>query len=375
MTIRSAFLIALLIASPALATPSAVALDPTRLDPQYPEMKIWAAAGVVFSELPSSEPLEVHLKPGDDLAAAVAVADRTVVLAPGIYPIAQTLLIANRVILRGAGFGKTRLQIMMRDSQSTSTDGTACPVGILLENAEGSGLEKLTITMDESLPPPPDPHDGPYAYDNNPKGQDDLHLTLVKIEGSKNCWIKDCQLINAGSHPLILNNSRHLTIEDTEIRGTYNKSEDSGTLIISGSESCLLIGLEVRDINHVIVCESATGNRSRNNVFIHSAFNVDVRFLDGDTGFNLLENCSIAVPAWHHSPPIIHLNTSGQIQNSNLLYMCTITRDFPVGNRRFGVADNPNLVYRLVSSDIEKTLVEVAGPSPVGNTLWPVHHQ
>jgi hypothetical protein len=44
--------------------------------------------------------------------------------------------------------------------------------------------------MDESLLKPNAPQTGPYAYENNPHGQDDLHITLLRFTNSRSSWLK-----------------------------------------------------------------------------------------------------------------------------------------------------------------------------------------
>ena len=244
--------------------------------------------------------------------------------------------------------------------------------GVLFANTTGSGLENLSITMDESLLKPKAPYTGPSAYENNPHGQDILHITLVRFTDSQSSWLKNCELLNAGSHPLVLDNSRHLTIEGTEIYGAYHKSKGLGMVVLSGVEFSLLDGIMIRDINHILLRGGTDGRQTRYNVIVHSRMTVDVRFISKNTDHNLLENCHIAVPATHHAPPIAYLTKTEELPSTNLLYLCTITRDFPTGNRRFSVADNPNIVYRLLGATTLATSVEELGAAPIRNTLWPV---
>lgn len=247
--------------------------------------------------------------------------------------------------------------------------------GVLYANTIGSGLEELTITIDKSLLKSNASNTGPYAYDHNSHGQNDLPTTLVRFNDSQSSWLKNCELLNEGSHPLMLENSRHLTIEGTEIYGADNKSKGLGMAILSGVEFCLLDGMMISDINHILLRGGTNGRKSQYNVIANSRIMVDVRFISKDTDHNLLENCQIAVPATHHAPPIAYLTKTKNLPSNNLIFLCTITRDFPTGSRRFSVADNPNKVYRLLGATRFTTSVEELGPSPIRNTLWPVHFE
>lgn len=347
------------------AKPSALERLPHLLDTHYPQMESWGRAGVIETEIETDARTTLTLAPGEDLIAAATVENRTIVLETGVYPLSQTLQLADHVIIRGTGAGRTKLVVKLHAQQFSSEEEKPVSItGVSFSSVEGAGIENLTITMDEPLPSPKETDE-----------QDDLNVTLVRFTKSQNSWLRDCELLNVGADPLVMENSRHLTIEGTQIRGSHDKVKMSGYLILAGSESCLLSGLDVQDINHVILGKSTTGSPSRYNVITYSRFTSDIRFLDSDTNFNLLQNCTIAVPSWHHTPPISHTDSGNQNQNTNLLYLCTITRNFSSGGRSFSVADNPNRVYRLLKTSTLKTAVEEAGPTPHSNTLWPVRYK
>jgi hypothetical protein len=193
---------------------------------------------------------------------------------------------------------------------------------------------------------------------------------MVSFEQSKSSWLKDCELRNAGAHPLIINQSQHITIERSEIIGSYNKTKGFGTVTIFESEFCLLYELSITDINHVVFRKGSSYN-----VIIHSRLIVDIRFFDQNTDYNLIRNTSLTVPAWHHTPPITHVVSGNPGLGRNLIYFCTITRNFPTGNIHFSVADNPNQVYSLTKAITRLSSVEPIGPAPSRHTLWPVQFE
>jgi hypothetical protein len=49
-----------------------------------------------------------------------------------------------------------------------------------------------------------------------------------------------------------------------------------------------------------------------------------------------------------------------------------VTRDFSSSNSRFSIADNPNVVYRIVANSRLKGNVDIAGPPPRTGTLHAV---
>ncbi|MFM1851359.1 MAG: hypothetical protein RIS54_1043 [Verrucomicrobiota bacterium] len=117
---------------------------------------------------------------------------------------------------------------------------------------EQSGIEELTLVTNPQLPPPPDPRKGSVSYFNNPLGLIDLHVVPVRFSGSRDCWMQHVLIKNAGQHPLILESSAHLTINEVELDGAYNKGAKAGSLLISGSESCLIDTVTVTGIARVV---------------------------------------------------------------------------------------------------------------------------
>lgn len=368
-----------------LAAPLAVRAEPyagrveaSLFDSQYPDMADWARAGWhPPASLPTAKVLQLH--PGDDLTAAVSEPNRRVQLAAGTYELKATLNFADNVVLRGAGPGLTKLVVRLRGTVPTRHDDRGFSTwitGLLLKSVKNSGIENLTVMYDDTLPLPPDPRRGKPAYINDPDGKNDLHVALVRLTDCQNCWLSDGELLNAGDHPLIVEASRHVTVENTDIAGTYNKAGLSGTVSVTGSEYCLFNSVQMRDINHFVLHEGSTDHPCRYNVIVNSRINVDVRFRDADSGHNLLQDCVIAVPSWHDFPPISQGSPTNQERppgSGNLIYLCTITRDFSSGGRSFSVADNPNRVYRVLDHFSLGATVEEAGPAPNNITLWAVH--
>lgn len=354
-------------------------MDNGLLDANYPDMSEWGQAGLGSDTKGDDTKERISLKPGDDLAAAVAQPNRIVQLAPGDYRITQALRFANNVLLKGAGIGRTKLISMLRGTRPTVHDETnfmPWTSSLLLQSVESSGIENLSVYYDDTLPPPPNPKEGDRSYADNPDGRDDLHVVAVRLSGCRNCWLSNVEIKNSGQHPLMLESSSQITIDGVQIEGAYNKGDGSGNLLISGSDHCLITGLQAGDINHISFTNDPQGTPSRYNVIVNSRIAVDVRFRNPEGSHNLLQECVIEVPAWHNFPPI-SIGWNGTNNNehskSNLIYFCTITRDFISGRSRFSVADNPNQVYYVLANSTLKGNVEAAGPAPKASTLWPVH--
>src|SRR5690606_25320695 len=124
-------------------------------------------------------------------------------------------------------------------------------------------------------------------------------------------------------------------------------------------------------INHISFVNNAFAQPSRYNVLINSRIFVDVRFRNPEASHNLLQECVIEVPSWHDFPPISLGWNSTRLTGTttNLIYFCTITRDFSSSRTRFSIADNPNKVYHILANSTLKGNVEIAGPAPKASTL------
>ena len=349
------------------------------LDPAYPNMQEWAQAGVLLKNLTETHLLkQVRLQPGEDLAAAVAIPEQVITLTPGIYQITQPLKFAHEVTLRADFPGQFQLVVNLRGKRPTKPDASGYSPwtsALLLEGVNNSGIENLTIVFDHSQSAPVTTDNKLAAVDSTPFAQDDFHVVLVRFSGSFNCWITGCTLRDSGNHPLILESSNHITVDGVEIDGTYYKDEVSGSILLRGADHCLLTGMVVNHVNHLIFTSDYTGQSNHYNVITNSRFNMDLRFENPSAKANLLQECVIAVGAWHNFPPIT-LSWNKQRASTpleyNLVYYCTITRDFGPSNSSFSVADNPNQVYRILANSTFKGNVEIAGPAPQAGTLWPV---
>lgn len=349
------------------------------LEASFPLIAQWGQAGVPDG-IPTSLPVVGTVKPGDDLQAAIDQApDRggVIAVAPGDYVLTQTLRLRSGVFLRGAGPRITTLHLNMRGARpdEAAAGGLAgWTTGILFQTITNAGLANFTLAFDESLPPPPDPRTTPFTYQDNPGGRTDLYVVAVGFNAASECWIANCVIRNSGTNPLVIENSRHLTVSSVEITGTYNKGPRSGRVELAGSDHVLIEDLLMRDTNSFVVRGGPAGQGSRYNVIVNSRIESDVRFHDAATTGNLLQNTVIAVPAWHNRPAL----SQGRADEGdrppgpgNLLYLCTVTRAFLSGSRSFSVADNPTRVYRVLESYSNDASIADAGAAPMTGSLWP----
>lgn len=348
------------------------------LDAHFPLMAMWAKAGVPEG-IPTTLPVITFVKPGDDLQAAIDQAPAeggVIAFAPGEYVLTQTLRLRSGVFLRGTSSRSTKLHLKLRGTKpaDTQTRGAATwTIGVLLDSVQNAGLAHFTLSFDESLPPPLDPRTSHFAYHDNPGGRDDLHVVAVCFSAASESWLADCVILNSGTNPLMIEDSRHISISSVEVKGTHNKGPRSGRVDLAGSEYILLEDLLVSDVNGFVLHAAPDARSCRYNVIVNSRIETDVCLHDTTTTGNLLQNTVISVPAWHNRPAI----GQGRIEDGdhppgpdNLLYLCTVTRSFMSDGRSFSLADNPTRVYRVLEHFSKEANLADAGAAPMIGSLW-----
>jgi hypothetical protein len=302
-------------------------------------------------------------------------------LAPGIFPLSDTLILRSGVVLRGSRTSPTRVHLMMRGrfARERGDDGfSEWTCGVAARDVRKSGLENLEILLDPSLPAPPTLRTEKEAFTNDPGGRDDLWVVSVRFTASEDCWVTDCRILNSGSHPLMVEGSRHITVRGCEISGAHNKGgKGAGYVNITRSEYTRLERVVVRDIRHVAIQNSDPELPCRYNVLLGCRFEVDVNFHNGDAGHNLLQDCTVAVPPWHWWPPI-GAGVPGQHQPpgpGNLVFRCQLSRTYPDPKRNYTLGEDPQVVY-VVRDHFEKgaPILKPHGAAPDSGTLVPDWH-
>ncbi len=337
----------------------------------------WSRAGVAGG-IPTGLPVVARANPGDDLQALIdaAPADGGVVaLSAGRYRLDRTLRLRTGIVLRGTGPLTTIIELALRSDRPAdlrNPEPGEWTAGLQLSDIERAGLMNLTVAL-ASPAPPPDPA-APQAFADNPGQQTDLHVVSILLHRAANCWVANCVVKNSGSHPLVIADSRHITLEQVELTGAHNRGPGSGSLALIGSEAVLATGLQARAINSVVL--QSVASPCRGNVFLHARFETDLRLHGAGTAANLFENCVITIPAWLNRPPLSPGNAAAREAPpgpGNLLHLCTVTRHFPADRRVISLADDPTKVYRVVDHHVRDgaPAVVVAGPAPNAPSLLP----
>lgn len=365
------FLLTLLSAAPAAVS-----------DPAFPDVEHWARAGV-RGGIPSAAPVG-RVEPGGDLQAAIdrahAAGGGAVILGEGDHELSQTLHLRSGVVLRGERPGAVRIHLRLRGTFAAErgADGYAeWATGLSGRSVRRAGLENLTVVFDDRLPPPPTLRTHPEAFINDPGGRADLWVVSVRFTTSEDCWIDRCRILNSGTHPVLIEASRHVTVRDTEIDGAHNKGgRGAGYFNITRSEYTLVERVRVRDLRHVAIQNADASHPCRYTVVVNCHFEVDLNFHNGDSGHHLVQDTTIAVPPWHWWHPV-GAGVPGQHLPpgpGTLFLRCRISRTYPDPKRNYTLAEDPATVYRLRDTfDRNRPILEPSGPAPAGGTLYRPH--
>ncbi|WP_103654423.1 carbohydrate-binding protein [Agarilytica rhodophyticola] len=250
---------------------------------QYHAMQEWSKAGVERG-IPKNLKIKKTINPGNNIQAAIdEVANGgggVVLLKNGIYKLSGTsgIKMKSKVVLRGESRAGVRIE-------SRLTKGPS----ILFDRVEYAGVENLTHQFYFGNSDPR--HDWYGNPDNNKSKIDSFHMTI----NSKNNWIKDCNIINSGNHPITLSGSHH-TATGNYIDGAYNKGGGgSGYYNIWKGSYMLVKNENIRNLRHLGILMQNTFY----NVVVDNFIATDINFHLGDVGHNLIEGNSIHLPKHH----------------------------------------------------------------------------
>lgn len=257
--------------------------------PNYPEMSIWAEAGVKGG-VPEITEIKTVLNPGDNIQNAINSAGKGVILLRnGVYTLHDTLNMRDGVVVRGVS--KSGVKISVKKQRGTSL--------LFSNNVSKAGLENVRIVY-EALSNPPEEHrnyrggyvDGRYCSECFQNDKPNYDATLIRIDGDNN-WIDNVEIINSGSDPVDIYGNNN-TIRNSLVDSVYNKGGGGeGYFDLRGTNN-LITGSTVRLIRHFSIQQ-----RAKYNVVVKNRIEVDVNFHNKDDGYNLVEDNTIIRPSWH----------------------------------------------------------------------------
>ncbi len=283
-------------------------LDTTGLSSINACVSEWQKAGVEGG-IPSLNSYSkiYKAKPGCNLQKLIDKAARTggvILLSNGDYFVNESIYLKNGVVLRGESKNGVRLLVKLK-GQFWRVKGSKRVGALLMHGVERAGIENLTIKYDAVSFEPynPDSFEAEWRKDvfHKPELRDtNLFVEQVWIHRSRNCWVQDCRILWAGSDPIRITLSDHITCRRNYIDRCYNKNDGGmGYYNISNSRYVLVANDTVRRIRHF-----AIQNYSKYNVILNNYLEVDINFHDGDSGCNLIMGNTVRIPQWHSWDPI-----------------------------------------------------------------------
>lgn len=254
-------------------------------------------------------------------------------LKSGTYALDSTLFVPSNISILGDTTGTTTLITKMAGYFTNDPNLTVAM--IIFENTVGSKIENVTLKYVRSNDEPISgasfisPWDN-TVFTNDPNGDTSLYVGLIGFKNAYNCLVKNCQLINAGTDPIFISQSKNISVKNCVIEGSYNKGgKGNGYFNIDDSSSYILVkNNDIRKIRHL-----AIQNGAHHNVVYQNYLEVDINFHNGDAGYNLIEKNTIRIPEWHgwhpfsagsaslHAPPgAFNILFDNQTQYKNPLF-------------------------------------------------------
>ena len=315
----------------------------------------WAKAGITKEPINSKR--IVVIKPNDSIQKAIEILSKLgggiVILESGEYILRNTIRLASNVTLRGCHKDSVLLSVKIHGFHYSTRQPRQS--ALLINNKRWVWIENLTIKYTDAAFEPLDKDSMTASWNkavfHQPELRDtSLFVEHIWIDHSKNCWIKNCNLLWAGSDPIRITNSKHITCCNNFIDRSYNKNDGGmGYYNIINSKYVLVTKETIRRIRHLIIQKG-----SKYNVVFNNYLEVDINFHDGDKGFNLIEGNTIRISEWHswhcfqhgdpnqHKPP----GKMNVIFNNNALHKNKILE-----------CSEKGMVYLMNSSMIGKSVL------------------
>jgi hypothetical protein len=162
----------------------------------------------------------------------------------------------------------------------------------LVDPVEGVGIENMFLT--QSAPQGLTAEDARFEYGNlDPAGE--MHGIVLK--GAVNDWVRGVRTSMTGSHPVVTEEAKNLSIVDNHLDGAWNKGK-GGNGYFRGSRvwDSVYAGNTTRNLRHFTFQWSASGN-----VAIGNSFDSDLNLHGGWERHNLFELNSVTVPYDHRA--------------------------------------------------------------------------
>lgn len=163
-----------------------------------------------------------------------------------------------------------------------------------VQPVEGVILQDFTI---EQRTPGGSAEEVRHRYENL---YPDYAVDSIALNLSADIVLVRLAILNAGRHPISIENSFGFLVRDCEINGAWNKGDKGhGYLRIARSYHGLVTECDIRNIRHITLQWSAAYNRLQN---LYTE--VDINFHGGYSHHNTVENVTSKIPERHPWPPV-----------------------------------------------------------------------
>jgi len=305
-SMRKVFMVVLLgvnlssVLGQAIGSPGCVA-DASGFDARFPTMREWAKAGVEGG-VKYHRKINKIITPQDNLQQAIEQLGKrgggVLLLRNGEYVLRATVHLESGVILRGESKDSVLLSVKIHGYHFKT--GKPRQSALLVRNKQGVGIENLTMKYTDANfePLDKDSINGRWIkaiFHQKELRDTSLFVEHIWIDSSRNCWVQNCKLLWAGSDPLRITNSEHITCRMNYVDRSYNKNDGGmGYYNIINSRYVLITKEYIRRLRHFTIQV-----QSRYNVVYDNYLEVDINFHDDDGGYNLIEKNIIIIPTWH----------------------------------------------------------------------------
>lgn len=338
--------------------------DPSKFDPNYPQMRIWMEAGVtngiphleeqlktvakVFDEGTTDEELKAYFE-----SPEVKYKPVVVLLKNGEYTFSERTV---RIYSQATLIGESRDGVVIHVSGKS---------GISLYNGKSIGLRNLTLEGKWS-DTPPDPEE---AFSEGLPGMGDHRM--INMARCENSFVDNVRILNSASHPIWVSGKNN-TLRNLDIDGAHCKGGGcQGYFFIDGQRN-LITGCKVTRLRHI----SFQNPSSKENVFYNNDVRQEVSFHTDDGGDNLIENNRITIPRYMKAYNAIMgpWSTQHKVGGKNFIYNNTCEEE---NNRKRPWSDSklyigPFFVSNKNDRERYDNFVPVKTPLPNGGTLYPV---
>lgn len=230
------------------------------------------------------------------------------------------------------------------------------------------GFRDFTMTMNQASTACATYNVDEYDKDKNPKGvghryenvcpEDAIHGIILKW--ADDSFVDNLKIEMIGSHPIVTEFSKNLTLQNIHIDGSWNKGAGGhGYFRASKLHDSLIKDNDIQNVRHLAIQWSSSGN-----VIEGNTINADLNLHGGWERNNIIRNNTISVPFAHRSwadgapsegswQPIwfssgVHgSDWAGPTGPNNLFINNTLekanTVDAPI--TRWGLFDAPNVAY------------------------------